>query len=99
MGNKIFIQLCGQFGIPTPVEEFKFSTERRYRSDYAWPDHMILLEQEGGIYTKGAHGSVSGILRDIEKYNLAATLGYRVLRVQPKDLLKASTFEMIKKCL
>ena len=60
---------------------------------------MIALEIEGGIFGgkeangrryKGAHSSVTGMLRDIEKYNAAAVLGWRVLRVTPDQLFSQS---------
>lgn len=79
------------------ITEFKFCETRQFKSDYYIPELRLLIEQEGGIYTKQAHGSVTGILRDIEKYNLATTLGYRILRYQPKDLISSKTIEDIKK--
>ena len=65
---------------------------------------MIALEIEGGIFGgkeangrryKGAHSSVTGMLRDIEKYNAAAVLGWRVLRVTPEQLFTQSTVDML----
>jgi very-short-patch-repair endonuclease len=47
---------------------------------------MVAVECEGGIYTRQAHGSISGILRDIEKYNAATSLGWRVFRVTRRML-------------
>ncbi len=75
--------------------EFKFHPTRKWRSDYYIPKLKLLIEKEGGIYTGQAHGSIKGILRDIEKYNMATILGYSVLRFQPKDLLTQNTLEMI----
>ena len=96
--NSVFIQLCKQMGLPKPEEEFVFS-ERKFRFDYAFVDKKVAVEQEGGIWTRSGHSHPTGIIRDMEKYNLAASLGWRVLRVQPKDLLKAETFDLIKKTL
>lgn len=105
----MFIKVLEAMNIPVPVKEFKFHHTRQWRFDYAWPQYKIALEVEGGIfgYTDkqgnkrkgGAHSSVTGILRDLEKYNSAAVLGYRIIRVQPSDLMKTSTIEMIKKCI
>ena len=81
-------------GIPKPVSEMEFAIERgrKFRFDFAWPGAMVAVEIEGGIFgvgkkcekcgrrKGGAHGSVKGIRRDIEKYNMAALLGWRVLR-------------------
>ena len=73
-------------GLPQPVTEHQFHTERRWRLDLAWPAQRIALEVEGGVYTGGAHGSISGILRDIEKYNAATVLDWHILRVLPSSL-------------
>ncbi|HIP96546.1 MAG TPA: DUF559 domain-containing protein [Anaerolineae bacterium] len=59
---------------------------RDWRFDFAWPEARVAVECEGGIYTRQAHGSVSGILRDVEKYNAATSLGWRVFRVTRKML-------------
>ncbi len=64
-------------------QEFKFHPTRRWKADFACPTLKILIEKDGGVFTKGAHGSVSGILRDMEKYTEAAKLGYAVLRYLP----------------
>jgi hypothetical protein len=58
---------------------------------------------EGGIFRKagGAHRSVQGILRDIEKTNAAVEYGWRVLRVTSKALETAPEifFEQLGKIL
>ena len=79
------------------IAEFKFCKTRRFKSDYYIPELKLLIEKEGGIYTGKAHGSITGILRDIEKYNLATILGYKILRYQPKDLMSYKTIEDINK--
>lgn len=62
------------------VREYRFALDRRFRFDFAWVDKKVAVECEGGVWTQGAHGRGSGISRDIEKYNLAACLGWKVLR-------------------
>lgn len=73
-------------GLEAPVLEHRFHAVRRWRFDFAWPYAMVYLEVEGGIYTEGAHGSISGALRDIEKYNAAAALGWTGIRALPEWL-------------
>jgi len=56
-----------------------------WRSD---PDkNEIALEIEGGTYTNGRHVRGSGYRHDCEKYNLAASLGWRVFRAT-SDMLR-----------
>lgn len=104
-----FRKLAISYGLPEPQKEYIFHPVRKWRFDYCWPRHKIALEVEGGIFghTKkngvksktGAHSSITGILRDIEKYNAAAEHGWRILRVTPDDLLKTKTLELLKRIL
>lgn len=105
----MFLRIIDSYGLPKPKTEFQFHATRKWRFDYAWPEHKLALEIEGGVfgYTKkdgtksgvGAHSSVTGILRDIDKYNAAASDGWRILRVLPKELISTKTFDLIKKAL
>lgn len=92
----LFSATCEARGIPRPVEEYKFHPDRRWRFDAAWPDAKVALEVEGGVWTGGRHTSSAGFLKDIEKYNAAARLGWRVLRCTPKTLLTLDTVEAVK---
>jgi hypothetical protein len=95
----VFAALCKSFGIPAPVPEYRFHPTRKWRADYAWPAAKIILEVEGGVWTKGRHTRGAGFLKDCEKYNAAALLGYRVLRVTPKTLESTETMDMLREAL
>ena len=82
--------LCREFGISCPEYELQFHTVRKYRFDAAWREQRIALELEGGIWMKGgAHALPSNIIRDMEKGNLAVSMGWRVLRYMPDQLTEA----------
>jgi hypothetical protein len=85
--------------LPSPVIEYRFDPDRRWRFDYAWLAEMVALEVEGGIWTGGRHTRGAGFLRDMEKYNRAVCLGWRVLRTTPRDLCTVATAEMIREAL
>lgn len=68
-------------GLPDPELEHAFAKPRRWRFDLAWPRHMLAVEVEGGTWTAGRHSRGAGYEADIEKYNEATLLGWRVLRV------------------
>jgi len=85
--------------IVAPEWEYKFDEQRNWRFDFAWPEKKVALEVEGGIYTHGRHGRGSGIAKDIEKYNQASVLGWKVLRVTPENLCIQETAYMLKKVL
>ncbi len=68
--------------LPVPLTEYAFAKAegRRYRFDFCWVEQKVAAECEGGTWVKGAHSRGKHFESDAEKYNLAALLGYRVLR-------------------
>jgi hypothetical protein len=94
----VFQQLCRYEGLPTPVREYKFHAQRKWRIDYYFqtPSTRLALEVEGGIYTQGRHTRGSGFVKDIEKYNAITMQGIVLLRTSPKNLLSYSTIQQIK---
>lgn len=78
------------------VKEYKFHPTRKWRFDYAIPEYKIALEVEGGVWTRGRHTSPKGFLNDIEKYNTATLMGWRVFRTTPDDLYKSTTINLVK---
>lgn len=81
------------------VKEYKFHPERRWRFDYAIPEHKIAIEVEGGVWTQGRHTRPQGFLGDIEKYNMATLMGWRVFRTTPTDLYRTATVNMLKSAI
>lgn len=84
-------------GLPAPETEYKFHPDRKWRMDYAWTDCKVALEVEGGVWSGGRHTSARGFLKDVEKYNAAAALGWRVLRTTPGEILRLQTVDLIKR--
>jgi hypothetical protein len=86
--------IWGVYGIPKPQAEHYFAKPRRWRFDWAWPDKRIAVECEGGIWGYGRHNRAPGFIKDMEKYNEAAKLGWRVFRFTPQQIKKgeAQTF-------
>lgn len=78
-GEEMFALHCHANGI-TVEREFRFCPERRWRFDFAIPEKFIGIEIEGGTWMAGRHNRGSGYEKDLEKYNKAVQLGYRVLR-------------------
>jgi hypothetical protein len=99
MNPSIFIQVCKQSGLPEPVAEHAFLFGRRYRFDWAWPQHKVALEQEGGVWTGGRHTRGKGFLSDMAKYNHAAALGWLVIRCTPSTLLNKDTLETVRQAI
>lgn len=99
-------------GLPKPVPEYRFDPERKWRFDFAWPDASIgkwgsencelrplALEVNGGIFSAGAHVRGAALMREYEKLNRAAVLGWRILFVTPDQLCLTSTADMIRQAL
>lgn len=70
-------------GLPEPQREFMFHRKRKWRFDLAWPDLLIAVEIEGGIWSGGRHVRGEGYEKDCEKYNEAQLAGWMVLRFTP----------------
>lgn len=68
-------------GIPEMKREYEFHPDRKWRFDFADPKIKLAVEVEGGVYSRGRHTRGSGFIQDCAKYNEAALLGWRVLRI------------------
>ncbi len=86
-------------GLPTPQREFLFHHKRKWRFDIAWPDLLIAVEIEGGIWVGGRHVRGEGYEADCEKYNAAQLDGWMVLRFTPGMLKGGKAAAMIEKVL
>ena len=86
--------------LPTyPLLEYPFHPTRRWRLDFAWPESMIALEVEGGVFSGGRHGRPLGIAGDIEKGNAAALLGWRVLRATGTMVRNGAALSLVEAAL
>lgn len=90
---------CVSLGIMRPVAEYRFHPTRRWRFDYAWPEALLALEVNGGVFTKGRHTRGLGYVNDMEKLSEAAILGWRVLQCQPKDVKSGLVYDLVKRAL
>jgi len=87
--EELLLFQCRAVDLPDPEREYRFAPPRMYRADFAWleNDPPLLVEVEGGIWMrKGGHNTGRGILRDIEKGNLAAMNGFLYLRFAAKHI-------------
>jgi very-short-patch-repair endonuclease len=82
-------------GIPAPVTELKFHPSRKFRFDYAWPEHRVAVEINGGVWSGGRHTRGAGYLRDMEKINSAQEMGWVVLQYPPN----AVDYDQIKRLI
>lgn len=78
------------FEIPEPVREHRFHPVRKWRLDYAWPEHKLAVEIEGGAFIQGRHNRGAGFRNDMEKYNELTLAGWSLLRFTPQELKNGS---------
>lgn len=57
------------------------------------------MEVEGGVWVKGRHVRGVGFVRDMEKYNTAVLLGWRLIRVTPNDVMNGKCISMLRQLL
>lgn len=85
--------------LPEPVREFRFVEDRRWRFDFAWPDRLLAVEVEGAVWTGGRHTRGSGYVKDMEKYNRAAVLGWTVLRFSTEQVKRGEAVAALRSAL
>jgi very-short-patch-repair endonuclease len=97
--------------IPTP--EYQFAKQltpqqltaigqvkpRKWAIDFAFIPARIAVECEGGYAIGGRHTSVAGWLGDLEKYNCLTCLGWRLIRVTPRDVKSGAALVWIQRAL
>lgn len=94
-----FDKQCRAVGLPTPAAEVRFHPTRRWRFDWAFVPELVAVEVEGGVFIAGRHSRGAGMVKDMEKYNAAALLGWRVLRVTPSQIVNGEALNLVEQML
>ena len=81
--------LCRQSGLPEPHYEYVFAPPRKWRFDVAFPSALLAIEVQGGIWTHGRHTRGAALLKEHEKLNRAAELGWRIVYLTPQTIKKS----------
>lgn len=76
----IILNRIAQSGLPYPAFEYKFCAGRKYAFDLAYPNIKLGIEIDGSVFAMGRHTRGTGFIGDCRKLNLAARLGWTVLR-------------------
>lgn len=88
--------------LPEPVRQHYYAPPRKFRADFAWllpPPLSLLVEVQGGIWSRKAHGSITGVLADIDRLNAATLASWRLLRVTPEMVKDGTALKLIEKAL
>lgn len=88
----------------THSREYRFDVNRRWRFDFAvFPEGERFLpvgvEIEGGAFLPGGgrHNRGASYVREMEKYNRAAVLGWRIVRFTPDQVRRGDDVEVLEK--
>jgi len=81
------------------VYEYRFHPVRKWRFDVAFPERRVALEIEGAVWTRGRHTRGAGFLGDMEKYNTATQMGWRVYRCTWQEVENGQAVELLKGAL
>ena len=79
--------------------ELRFAPPRRWRCDFAWPAHMLMVEIDGGGWVYGRHNRPQGQIADNEKHNAAVEAGWRVLRYTGAEIEDGSALAQVLRVL
>ncbi len=97
-GEEEFALHCRYAGI-SYVREWQFCKPRGWRFDFAFLAKMVAVEIEGGTWTAGRHNRGSGYEADLEKYNQAALMGWKVLRYTPAMVHTGTAIDEVRAAL
>ena len=79
--------------------EWSFHPTRKWRFDFALPELKIAIEIDGGVFTGGRHSGGIGQLKDMEKMNASAELGWLVFHHIPDEQFNTNHLEQIKNAI
>jgi hypothetical protein len=76
--------------LPQPETQIQIIPGRKLAWDFGWRAHRLLVEVQGGSFSKGkmGHNSGTGIHRDCEKLFLATQAGWRQINVADHHILR-----------
>lgn len=94
-----FSQQCKLAGLPEPQPEYRFAKPRRWRFDWCWVEQKVALEVQGGLFVNGRHSRGAALVKEHEKLNTAASMGYRVLFVTPSQVNSGEALTVVEAAL
>ena len=86
-------------GLTDYVREYHAIEGRRFLWDFCFEAERLLVEINGGTFTKGGHSTGLGIRRDYEKNNLAQLAGWRCLMFDGEAVRSGEAVEIVRKAL
>jgi very-short-patch-repair endonuclease len=104
--DRQFLFQCRALQLPPVFAQWRFenskhpnSASRKWRADFVFPDYKLLVEVDGGVWIRGAHGHPADIIRNMTKGNDAALLGFTVLHFTPAEVTSGHAVAFTQKVL
>ena len=99
--EELFAHQLAAPGLTGYLRAYPAVQRRKFRWDFCWEKENVrlLVEINGGTFTKGGHSTGTGIRRDYEKNNLAQLAGWRCLMFDGKMVRSGEAVEMVRKAL
>ena len=83
-----FLAVLRLYRLPEPEREVLYAPPRKVRCDFLFRQAGLIVEMEGGVWSRGktGHNSGSGIEHDCLRSRLASLHGLKVYRITRKAL-------------
>lgn len=94
--TQVVLSYFKEMKLPYCVPEFAFCEGRKWRFDFAFPNERVAVEIQGAIFSGGRHVRGAAMLREWQKLNEAAKLGWRILYCQPSEICTMAMVETIR---
>ena len=79
--------------------EYRFAPPRRFRFDFAHIQSKTAIECQGAVWSGGRHSRGSGLVKEYEKMNLAASLGWKIFYLSTETINNLQNYEQIYRAI
>jgi very-short-patch-repair endonuclease len=79
--------------------QVKIRPDRRFRADFYFRAHELVVEVDGGGFIEGRHSRGKGMERDAEKSFYIALMPARLIRVTPRHVRDGRALKWIQEAL
>lgn len=86
--------MSNTFGLSRFERQYLFAPGRKYRADFFFPDHNLIVEIDGAV-----HRIKARFKADIERDQVIFFLGYRKLRISTAQVRSGEAVQLIERAL
>lgn len=95
--EELFAQQVADRGLPLPTREEQIIPGRRHAYDFCWRKYRLVVEINGGTFTRGksGHNSGVGIARDYWKVRRAQDNGWTIYPFDAKAITEKEAIDEV----